>query len=139
MNQEAMAVYGATRGDEATVSLIDVATVEVLARDVGEPRLGTVLGMFAAELARRSPLLQRAVDRRDLAALARESHSIKGSALTFGAPALAAAARRTNDAARSLAADAAVAACREMLLRLPETCRAVQQLIDTRCTRGAAQ
>jgi HPt (histidine-containing phosphotransfer) domain-containing protein len=124
--------------DAETGGVLDLPTVEDLARDVGETRLGAVLGAFADELTRRIPIVRRAIDERDLSTLGRETHSIKGSALTFGAPTLAAAARLANDAARNRAADATFAASREMLDCMPQACGAVRQLIDTRCTRENA-
>ena len=89
------------RADGDPLVLIDDAIVQELARDVGMHRLGDVLGAFADELTRRIPIVQSALEAHDLEVLGRESHSIKGSAMTFGAPALAAAARRANDAFRS--------------------------------------
>ena len=81
--------------------LLDPAAVGALAADVGADRLGLVLEAFCGELDRREPLFRAALDAADMAAIQRESHSLKGSALTFGAPALGAAARRTNDASRA--------------------------------------
>lgn len=116
--------------------LIDDATVQQLARDVGIHRLGDVLGAFADELVRRIPIVQSAVAARDLEVLGRESHSIKGSAMTFGAPALAAAASRANDAFRIADNAAVLAAGRELLEWLPLTCAAVAQLIEATKTKG---
>ena len=124
--------------DAAPGVVLDLFAVEVLAQDVGEARLGAVLGAFADELTRRIPIVRRAIEEADLPTLGRETHSIKGSALTFGAPTLAAAARLANDAARNRIAEATFAASREMLLCMPQACGAVRHLIDTRCTRRQA-
>jgi len=72
------------------LALVDAVIVQQLTRDVGIQRLPAVLGAFVAELGRRIPLVRAAIDARDLPLLGRESHSLKGSAMTFGAPALAA-------------------------------------------------
>ena len=119
--------------------LIDDATVQELARDVGMHRLVDVLGAFAAELARRTPIVQSALEARDLQVLGRESHSIKGSAMTFGAPALAAAASRANEAFRDADPVAVLAAAREILEQLPVTCAAVRQLIEATQAKGESR
>lgn len=109
--------------------LLDDAALGDLARDVGPGRLGAVLVAFADELDRREPLLRAALDSSDLAAITRETHSIKGSALTFGARRLGEAARASNDCGRAGDAVAAIAAARGVLELMPRTCKAVRQLI----------
>lgn len=109
--------------------LIDETTVAALAADVGSAQLAPVLAAFVAELARRAPILQAALDAADLPAVARETHSIKGSALTFGAVALGGAARRANDASRAGDATAAFLGARQVLSLMPPTQAAVDRLI----------
>lgn len=122
---------GEHRGTEP-LALLDEAAVGTLARDVGPERLAAVLGAFTEELVRRLPLLSAAVEANDVASIGRQSHSIKGSALTFGAPALGYAARRANDACRAGDADVAIAAAREMLALMPRTRDAVARLLASR-------
>jgi len=111
------------------VVLLDDAALGDLARDVGPERLDAVLVAFADELDRREPLLRAALDTGDLAAITRETHSIKGSALTFGARRLGEAARVSNDYGRAGDAGAAIAAARGVLELMPRTCAAVRHLI----------
>jgi HPt (histidine-containing phosphotransfer) domain-containing protein len=113
----------------ATSVLIDAAAVNTLASDVGVERLGLVLDAFCSELVRRVPLLEAAIDAADLAAIQRESHSLKGSALTFGATALGAAARRANDASRAGDAVGALEAGRAALDLVTPTLEAVRGLM----------
>jgi histidine phosphotransfer protein HptB len=113
------------------LALIDEATVQQLRRDVGVHRLREALGAFMAETERRMPLVRAAIEKNDLLALGRESHSLKGSALTFGAPALAAAARQANEAFGRNDGRALLEASAEVLRRGPETCAAVEGLIAT--------
>jgi len=126
--QDGMNTIGTKCSDFGAPALIDDAAMAALAADVGANSLVTVLMAFSDELQRRVPVLQGAVDASDLVAIARETHSIKGSALTFGAAALGAAARRANDATR--AGDSAVALfnAREVLALMPETREAVARL-----------
>lgn len=114
---------------DASAPLIDRNAVDALAGDVGIERLGLVLGAFCSELERRAPLLAAALDAADLVAIQRESHSLKGSALTFGARALGAAARRANDASRAGDAATALEAGRLALGLMPTTLAAVTDLI----------
>lgn len=113
-------------------ALLDDAAIGVLASDVGAGRLGSVLTAFAEELARRAPLLEAALDAGDLATIGRESHSIKGSALTFGALALGHAARRANDACRAGETEVAISAAADVLALMPQTRDAVARLLATR-------
>ena len=109
--------------------LLDATAVAALASDVGHERLVPVMQSFADELARRMPVLEVAVAATDLAAVGRETHSIKGSALTFGALALGAAARRANDASRAGDAGTALAAAREVMELMPRTREVVLRLV----------
>lgn len=110
-------------------AVIDPVAIDALAADVGTERLGLVLDAFCGELDRRAPLFQAALDAADLAAIQRESHSLKGSALTFGAQALGAAARRANDASRAGDVTAALAAGRAALGLMAPTRAAVTDLM----------
>jgi len=121
------------------MALVDSAIVQQLTRDVGMQRLPEVLGAFVAELGRRIPLVRRAIAERDLQVLGRESHSLKGSALTFGAPALAAAAREANEAFRHGDDRALLEASADMLTRGPETSAAIASLIAALNARHADQ
>ena len=117
-------------GINASVALMDPAAVEALAADVGADRIQQVLQAFRSELDRRAPALELALDAADLSAIQRESHSLKGSALTFGAQALGAAARRANDASRAGDVATALEAGRATLGLVPPTRAAVTDLID---------
>ena len=112
--------------------LLDDAAVAALEADVGEHRLVPVMASFAEELARRMPALQSALDAGDVATVGRETHSIKGSALTFGALALGAAARRSNDASRTGDAETALGAAREVVELMPRTRDVVLRLVASR-------
>lgn len=111
------------------LALVDAVIVQQLTRDVGIQRLPAVLGAFVAELGRRIPLVRTAIDEHDLQLLGRESHSLKGSALTFGAPALAAVARAADDAFRRGDDRALLEASAAMVTRGPETSAAIAALI----------
>ena len=121
------------------LALIDAVIVQQLTRDVGIQRLPAVLGAFVAELGRRIPLIRAAIAERDLQLLGRESHSLKGSALTFGAPALAAVARDANDAFRRGDNGTLLEASTAMLTCGPETSAAIASLIATLNTKPADQ
>ena len=118
-----------TTADDA---LVDDATVAALEADVGAGQLAAVMVAFADELARRLPALQSALDARDVPTVGRETHSIKGSALTFGALTLGAAARRSNDASRAGDAATALGAGREVVELIPRTREAVLSLLARR-------
>ena len=126
--QDTMNTNGIKGSDFGGPALIDDAAMAALTADVGTKNLVTVLMAFNDELLRRVPVLQGAVDASDLAAIARETHSIKGSALTFGAAALGAAARRANDASKAGDSAAALLGAREVLALMPETHEAVARL-----------
>ena len=123
-----MNTNGIKGSDFGGPALIDDAAMAGLTADVGTKNLVKVLMAFNDELLRRVPVLQGAVDASDLAAIARETHSIKGSALTFGAAALGAAARRANDASKAGDSTAALLGAREVLALMPETHEAVARL-----------
>lgn len=123
-----MNTTGIKGSDFGAAGLIDDAAMAALAADVGRNNLVTVLIAFSDELQRRVSALQEAVDASDLVAIARETHSIKGSALTFGAAALGAAARRANDASRAGDSAVALLSAREVLALMPETHEAVARL-----------
>jgi HPt (histidine-containing phosphotransfer) domain-containing protein len=74
---------------------------------------------------RRLEPLEAAIDQADLVALAKLLHSIKGSALTFGATRLADAARRGDEACRGGAAQPAVDWARAVHQLMPPTTRAI--------------
>ena len=113
----------------AETALMDPVALHALATDVGVERLGMVLEAFRSELDRRAPSFEAALAAADLAAIQRESHSLKGSALTFGAHALGAAARRANDASRAGDVATALDAGRAALRLIPPTRAAVTHLI----------
>lgn len=112
--------------------LLDDAAVAALESDVGEERLVPVMRSFAEELARRLPMLRSALDAGDVAAVGRETHSIKGSALTFGALVLGAAARRANDASRTGDVATALDAASDVLDLIPRTREVVLRLVTRR-------
>jgi HPt (histidine-containing phosphotransfer) domain-containing protein len=112
----------------ATRVIVDAHAVDTLAAEVGTDRIGMVLAAFCDELERRKPMLEAALASRDVAALTRETHSIKGSALAFGALALGSAASFANDHGRAGAEADTLTGAREVLRLIPETLGAVMQL-----------
>jgi HPt (histidine-containing phosphotransfer) domain-containing protein len=93
----------AGRDDQGTVSLIDEAVLAGLIEDIGVEQLPAALELFVAEMSRRAADLRRATEGHDTDTeqLRRIAHGAKGSAATFGAPAVAAAARRLEEACKS--------------------------------------
>lgn len=89
------------RDDHGTVSLIDEAVLAGLIEDIGLEQLPVALGLFVDEMSRRAADLRRATEGPDTEQLRRIAHGAKGSAATFGAPAVAAAARRLEEACKS--------------------------------------
>jgi HPt (histidine-containing phosphotransfer) domain-containing protein len=89
------------RGDHGTVSLIDEAVLAGLIEDIGLEQMPVALGLFVDEMSRRATELRRAAEGPDTEQLRRIAHGAKGSASTFGAPAVAAAARRLEEACKS--------------------------------------
>ncbi|MCO5760175.1 MAG: response regulator [Chromatiaceae bacterium] len=81
--------------------LLDEAALSKLAVDVGPDFLPSLVTSFTREMERRLLRVAEAKNRGDLAALALEAHAIKGSAGTFGAPALSAEALILERAAKS--------------------------------------
>lgn len=88
------------------VEMLDRATLDQLAADLDAEVLADVLRQFAGETMDR---LERIAAETDLALLAREAHTLKSTAGTFGAPTLAAAARALELACRAGSADEAEA------------------------------
>lgn len=89
------------RDDRGTVPLIDEAVLAGLIEDIGVEQLPAALELFVAEMSRRAADLRRATEGHDTEQLRRIAHGAKGSAATFGAPAVAAAARRLEEACKS--------------------------------------
>jgi HPt (histidine-containing phosphotransfer) domain-containing protein len=89
------------RENRGTASLIDEAVLAGLIEDIGLEQLPAALGLFVAEMSRRAADLRRAEEGLDTEQLRRIAHGAKGSAATFGAPAVAAAARRLEEACKS--------------------------------------
>ena len=87
--------------------LLDETCLLKLEQDVGPELLTTLVASFTAELERRLSRVKAAQASSDLGTLAQEVHAIKGSAATFGAPALSALALTLERAARSGEADLA--------------------------------
>jgi len=85
----------------ADLAGFDEATLQGLLEDVGREQLPEVLALFVDELARRETDLRDAREARDVDALRRAAHGVKGSASTFGARHVAAAARRLEDGCRA--------------------------------------
>jgi HPt (histidine-containing phosphotransfer) domain-containing protein len=112
----------------ATGGLLDPGAIAVLTEEVGSERVGSVLVAFCDELARRVPLLEAAIATRDAGALTRETHSIKGSALAFGASALGEAASRANACGRAQDVNATVDGARNVLAQIQPTLAAIKQL-----------
>jgi HPt (histidine-containing phosphotransfer) domain-containing protein len=76
----------------APASLLDDAVLERLEEDVGPELLPGMLQTFVAEARRLVAGIEGAVERGDMDAARNHAHTLKGSAGTFGAPALQSAA-----------------------------------------------
>jgi HPt (histidine-containing phosphotransfer) domain-containing protein len=109
-------------------ALLDPDAIAVLSEEVGAGRVGSVLVAFCDELTRRVPLVEAAIATRDAGVLMRETHSIKGSALAFGASALGEAASRANASGRAQDVNATVEGARNVLALIHPTLAAIQQL-----------
>ncbi len=81
--------------------LIDRQSRRRLTQEIGVDRAARAFDLFGAEMRRRVPILTQALGEGDLGVLGTLMHSVKGSALTFGAPLLAATARRADEACRA--------------------------------------
>ncbi|GEM_PF-1205275 len=73
---------------EATVDPVDEATVSILRSELDADAFGSLLDTFMAETRARIERIRAAVARGDHGALAREAHSLKSAAATFGAMSL---------------------------------------------------
>jgi HPt (histidine-containing phosphotransfer) domain-containing protein len=100
--------------------------VSALADHFGRQRLAPVLADFCSEMQRRGALLDAALVDADWPAVDALTHSIKGSALTFGAAALGACARSASDAARVGKAGETSAQVRQLLQLIAPTCAAMR-------------
>jgi HPt (histidine-containing phosphotransfer) domain-containing protein len=89
------------RDDRRTVPLIDEGVLAALVEDIGLEQLPVALGLFVDEMGRRADDLRRAAEGLDAEQLRRIAHGARGSASTFGAPAVTAAARRLEEACKS--------------------------------------
>ena len=107
----------------ARASLLDDAVLERLEEDVGSDRLPGMLQIFAAEARRLVAGIEGAVARGDLDAARNHAHTLKGSAGTFGAPALQSAALALERAAAEGNADLT-------RLRLPTLTAAARGSLD---------
>lgn len=106
----------------------DEATLQGLLEDVGREQLPVVLGLFADELSRRARDLQQARDAIAVDGLQRAAHGIKGSASTFGARRVTAAARRLEDDCRAgRPGEELVAACDTLLEEMTRAAAWVRQ------------
>lgn len=103
----ATAMDGASAPAGAGEPLLDETCLLKLEQDVGPELLTLLVASFTAELERRLSQVTAARANADLGTLAQEVHAIKGSAATFGAPALSALALILERAARSGEADLA--------------------------------
>ena len=103
----APAMDGASAPAGAGEPLLDETCLLKLEQDVGPELLTLLVASFTAELERRLSQVKAARANADLSTLAQEVHAIKGSAATFGAPALSALALILERAARSGEADLA--------------------------------
>jgi HPt (histidine-containing phosphotransfer) domain-containing protein len=81
--------------------LIDEGVLAALVEDIGPEQLPVALGLFVDEMGRRADDLRRAAEVLDAEQLRRIAHGARGSASTFGAPAVTAAARRLEEACKS--------------------------------------
>jgi len=112
--RQASGSSGQGPGEPQTV--IDDSVLAQVIRDVGGTQAATVLRLFAGELERRIGEVREAVSGPDVEGLRRVAHGAKGSASTFGAPGVAAAARRLEEACRSAAPAAQIASLADCLI-----------------------
>lgn len=106
----------------------DEATLQGLLEDVGIEQLPLVLGLFVDELGRRAAELLAARDAGAVESLRRAAHGVKGSASTFGARQVAAAARRLEDDCRAARPAAElVDACNALLTEMNRAADWVRQ------------
>lgn len=105
---------GQSPGQADTV--IDDSVLAQVIRDVGGTQAATVLLLFAGELERRVGEVSEAASGPDVEGLRRVAHGAKGSASTFGAPGVAAAARRLEEACRNAAPAARIASLADSLI-----------------------
>ena len=87
--------------DHGDVSSIDETVLAALIEDIGPEQLPVALELFADELGRRAADLCLAAEAPDIERLRRIAHGAKGSASTFGALSVAAAARRLEEACKA--------------------------------------
>ena len=110
---------------------LDEATIQGLLEDVGPGQLPLVLRLFADELARRGIELRTASEAMDADGLRRAAHGIKGSASTFGARRVAAAAARLEADCRSNRPVPELAAgCDALLVEMTRTVELVRRRLD---------
>jgi|GEM_PF-6870939 len=99
-----------------TEKVIDDSVLSQVIKDVGATQATTVLLLFAGELERRIGEVLEAASGPDVEALRRVAHGAKGSASTFGAPRVAAAARRLEEACKSAAPAVEIASLAQRLI-----------------------
>jgi HPt (histidine-containing phosphotransfer) domain-containing protein len=117
--------------DRADEGVLDAATLQALLEDVGPEQLPLVLGLFAEELARRASELRSASEAKDAEGLRRAAHGVKGSASTFGARRLAAAAGRLETDCRSnRPVQELVAGCEALRVEMTRTVEWVRRRLD---------
>jgi len=105
-----------TRPSTAKRCLLDDTILAPVLEDVGPGQAQLVLRVFADELDRRAEETRAALPKNDLETLCRMAHGTKGSASTFGAPTVAAAARRLEAACKAGAPQEEVTRLAESLL-----------------------
>ena len=117
--------------DRADEGALDEATIQGLLDDVGPGQLPLVLRLFTDELTRRAAELRTASEVVDADGLRRAAHGVKGSASTFGARRVAAAAARLEADCRSNRPGPELAAgCDVLLVEMKRTVELVRRRLD---------
>jgi HPt (histidine-containing phosphotransfer) domain-containing protein len=99
---------------------LEADVVEDIADAIGDERkLREVGGLFLNGLERSRDELRRGVGRRDLPALERVGHRLRGSSATFGALTVGDLAERLEDAAGAHHEELAIALARGLLREIP--------------------
>ena len=98
--------------EPAQGAALDRATLDRLARDVGEEILPELIDTFLEELDYRIDLIEQAAEAADLGTLVAQAHPLKSSAANFGAVALSRLASNIETAARAGDGSRAQAAAR---------------------------
>lgn len=118
------------RDDEAPA--LDISVIESLRllNEPGQPDVvHEVLGLFLNDAAARVDAIVAAFAARDVAALQRAAHTMKGAAATIGAPRLQQACRRLEDAAKQNDLSTAAVSMEDLHREHEQVVKAIRQLL----------